>query len=215
MNDFLKGQRMIMDLTNADRLGRILWTDTNVNQRAAELAIADLLLALGEDPTREGLQDTPRRVARMYRELFAGLNEDPALHLGRTFSEPYDEIVVLRDINFASLCEHHLLPFMGRAHVAYLPSDRVVGLSKLARLVEAYARRPQIQERLTCQVADALMTHLDARGACVVIEAEHLCMKIRGVNKSATSMVTSAIRGVFKDDQAARSEVLALMRKSS
>jgi len=193
------------------------WTDFSRREPDLDLAaraVRELLLALGEDPDREGLQDTPRRVARMYRELFAGLRDNPAEHLGRTFDEPYNEIVALRNIDFASLCEHHLLPFIGRAHVAYLPNRRVVGLSKLARTVEAYARRPQIQERLTAQVADALMNHLDARGALVVIESEHFCMKIRGVNKPRSSMVTSAARGVFNTDAAARAEAMALIRQA-
>lgn len=181
----------------------------------AEQAVRDLLEALGEDPDREGLSDTPGRVARMYQELFAGLQEDPGEHLRRTFGEPYDEIVLLRNISFASLCEHHLLPFVGRAHVAYLPADRVVGLSKLARLVEGFARRPQIQERLTSQIADTLMTELGAKGALVVVEAEHMCMKIRGVNQAESSMVTSAVRGVFMTNAAARSEAMALLVQKS
>jgi GTP cyclohydrolase I len=185
----------------------------NIDPPRAERAVRELLLALGEDPQRPGLQDTPARVARMYRELFAGLDEDPARHLERTFGEPYDEIVLLKDINFSSLCEHHLLPFMGTAHVAYLPSDRVVGLSKLARTVDAFARRPQIQERLTCQIADALMEHLDAKGALVVIESEHLCMKIRGVGKPNSTTVTSAVRGIFKSNAAARAEAMALLSR--
>ncbi len=186
-------------------------SERNIDAPRAERAVRELLLALGEDPERPGLQDTPARVARMYRELFAGLDEDPARHLERTFGEPYDEIVLLKDINFSSLCEHHLLPFMGSAHVAYLPSDRVVGLSKLARTVDAFARRPQIQERLTCQIADAIMDHLNAKGALVVIESEHLCMKIRGVSKPNSKMVTSAVRGHFKSNAAARAEAMALI----
>ena len=179
----------------------------------AERAVRDLLLSLGQDVDEPGLCDTPRRVAKMYGELFAGLNDDPAKHLSRTFPEQCDEIVLLRDIDFASICEHHLLPFIGRAHVAYLPSDCVVGLSKLARTVDAYARRPQVQERLTAQIADALMTHLNARGALVVIESEHFCMKIRGVNKPNSVMVTSAVRGHFKTNPAARAEAMALIGK--
>lgn len=181
------------------------------NTARIERAVAELLEALGEDPMREGLRDTPGRVARMYSELFAGLRTDPAKHLKRVFQENYDEVVLLRDIDFYSLCEHHLLPFHGRAHVAYLPNGRVVGLSKLARTVEAFARRPQVQERMTCQIADALMEHLEPRGAAVVIEAEHLCMKMRGVQKPNGVMVTSALRGVFKERPSARAEVLALI----
>jgi GTP cyclohydrolase I len=182
------------------------------DQKRAEYAVRELLIAVGEDPNREGLVDTPRRVAKMYKELFSGVQSDPAEHLRRTFREPYDEIVLLRDINFSSLCEHHLLPFLGKAHVAYLPKDRVVGLSKLARTVDAFARRPQVQERLTAQIADAIMQHLKPQGALVVIESEHLCMKVRGVNKPNSVMVTSAVRGIFKTDSAARSEALALIK---
>ena len=148
----------------------------------------------------------------MYRELFSGLTTDPAVHLRRVFTEQYDEIVLLRDIDFFSLCEHHLLPFHGRAHVAYLPDGKVVGLSKLARTVDAFARRPQVQERMTCQIADALMEHLNPKGAAVVVEAGHLCMKMRGVQKPNGVMITSAVRGVFKTDPAARAEVMELIR---
>jgi GTP cyclohydrolase I len=184
---------------------------TSIDVPAAERAVRDLLVALGQNVDEPGLKDTPRRVARMYRELFAGLSDDPAVHLSRTFAESCDEIVLLRDIDFASTCEHHLLPFLGRAHVAYLPSDCVVGLSKLARTVDAFARRPQVQERLTGQIADAIMTHLNARGALVVVESEHFCMKIRGVNKANSVMVTSAVRGHFKTNAAARAEAMALL----
>lgn len=177
----------------------------------AEMAVRSLLVALGEDPDREGLADTPRRVAKMYRELFAGISVDPAVHLQRVFHEHYDEVVLLRDIDFHSLCEHHLLPFHGVAHVAYLPDDKVVGLSKLARTVDAFARRPQVQERMTCQIADALMKHLAPKGVVVVVEAEHLCMKMRGVQKPNGTMVTSAVRGVFKESAAARAEVMSLI----
>jgi GTP cyclohydrolase I len=183
-----------------------------IDLKRAERAVRELLLAMGEDPDREGLADTPRRVARMYQDLFAGSQTDPEIHLRRTFSEPYDEIVVLREIDFSSLCEHHLLPFIGRAHVAYLPGNRVVGLSKLARTVDAFARRPQVQERLTSQIADSIMQHLKARAVMVVIESEHLCMKVRGVAKPNSVMATSAIRGTFKTDAAARAEAMALLR---
>lgn len=188
---------------------------SRIDMQAAEQAVRDLLGALGQDVTEPGLCDTPHRVAKMYGELFAGLNDDPARHLSRTFPEQCDEIVLLRDIDFASICEHHLLPFIGRAHVAYLPSNCVVGLSKLARTVDAHARRPQVQERLTAQIADALMAHLNARGALVVIESEHFCMKIRGVNKPNSVMVTSAVRGHFKTNPAARAEAMALIGKRS
>jgi GTP cyclohydrolase I len=177
----------------------------------AAAAVRELLLAIGEDPDREGLADTPRRVAKMYREVFQGLASNPAAHLKRVFHEDCDEVVLLRDIDFFSLCEHHLLPFHGRAHVAYLPDGKVVGLSKLARTVDAFARRPQVQERMTSQIADALMEHLAPQGAVVVVEAEHLCMKMRGVQKPNGVMVTSAVRGIFKENAAARSEVMSLI----
>ena len=186
-------------------------TDTFIDLERAEMAVRSLLIALGEDPEREGLADTPRRVAKMYRELFAGVSANPAVHLQRVFHEEYDEVVLLRDIDFHSLCEHHLLPFHGKAHVAYLPNGKVVGLSKLARTVDAFARRPQVQERMTCQIADALMTHLEPKGVVVVVEAEHLCMKMRGVQKPNGTMVTSAVRGTFKESPAARAEVMSLI----
>jgi GTP cyclohydrolase I len=183
----------------------------SVDMDTIEAAMRTILSALGEDPEREGLLDTPRRVARMYAELFAGLQENPADHLEVNFTEHYDEMVVLRDIPFHSLCEHHLLPFMGRAHVAYLPRGRVAGVSKLARVVECFARRPQIQERLTTQIADLLMDKLDARGVGVVIEAEHTCMTVRGVRKSGSIMVTSAMRGLFKSNPSTRHEAINLL----
>jgi GTP cyclohydrolase I len=176
-----------------------------------ERAVREILLAIGEDPDREGLRKTPNRVARSYGELMAGLFVEPKDHLKTVFTEQYDEIVLLRDIEFHSLCEHHLLPFTGRAHVAYLPRGKVVGLSKLARLVEGYARRPQVQERLTTQIADALMDELHPMGAACVIEAVHTCMTIRGAKKHGSTMVTSALRGTFKSDARSRTEVLSLM----
>ena len=176
-----------------------------------ERAVREILIAIGEDPDREGLLRTPGRVARAYAELMSGLNEDPRLHLATVFHERYDEVVLLRDIEFHSLCEHHLLPFTGRAHVAYLPDGRVVGLSKLARLVEGYARRPQVQERLTTQIADALMEELNPLGAACIIEATHTCMTIRGARKPGSIMVTSALRGIFKENPASRAEILSLM----
>lgn len=176
-----------------------------------ERAVREILLAIGEDPDREGLLKTPNRVGRAYGELTAGLREDPRKHLKTVFHERYEEVVLLRDISFQSICEHHLLPFMGRAHVAYLPAGKIVGLSKLARLVEGYARRPQVQERLTTQIADALMDELSPAGAVCVIEAEHTCMTLRGVRKHGSTMVTSELRGVFKDNAASRAEVLSLI----
>ena len=177
-----------------------------------EAAVREMLYAIGEDPDREGLLDTPARVARSYRELFAGLEEDAADHLSRTFEQDTEDIVCLRDIEFESFCEHHLLPVFGRAHVAYLPQHgRVVGLSKLARTVEVFARRPQLQERLNAEIVDALMEHLDPRGAIVAIEAEHMCMKMRGVRKRHSVMTTIAARGSFRSDRQLRAETLALL----
>lgn len=178
-----------------------------------EAAIRDLLVAIGEDPDREGLRDTPARVARACSELFGGMQEDPSLHLLRQFHEPGNEdMVIVRDIPFASMCEHHLLPFTGRAHICYLPRDgRITGLSKLARCVCGYARRPQLQERLTSQVADALVHRLNPLGVLVVIQAEHTCMNIRGIRAAGSQTVTSAVRGWFKNDIKAREEALRLL----
>lgn len=180
-----------------------------------ENAVREILLAIGEDPDREGLRKTPARVARMYQELFQGLESDPAEHLVTSFTETYDEMVVLRDIPFNSMCEHHLMPFEGKAHVAYLPDGQVVGISKLARVVDAYAHRPQVQERLTSQIADLLMGQLKAKGVAVVLEATHACMTCRGIKKAGSMMVTSAIRGRCKSDARTRSEVMFLLHGSS
>jgi GTP cyclohydrolase IA len=182
-----------------------------IDQPRIAKAVREILLAVGENPDREGLKNTPSRVARAYVELMSGLTDDPRRHLKTVFTEKYDEVVLLRDIEFHSLCEHHLLPFTGRAHVAYLPDGKVVGLSKLARLVEGYARRPQVQERLTTQIADALMEELNPIGAVCVIEAVHTCMTIRGAKKHGSTMVTSALRGIFKENPASRAEVLSLI----
>ena len=182
-----------------------------VDKSAIESAVRKILKAVGENPRRDGLLDTPARVARMYEEMFSGLHLDPARHLETTFPEAYDEIVLVRDIPFTSMCEHHLLPFTGVAHVAYLPNGKVVGLSKLARVVEEVSRRPQVQERLTQTVADMLEDKLGTKGAAVVIESEHSCMALRGVRKSGTLTITSSLRGVFREDQASRSEVLSLI----
>ncbi len=183
-----------------------------VDTEIIEQAVRQILCAIGEDPEREGLRETPRRVAAMYEELFSGMFEDPARHLVVNFTEQYDEMVVLRDVPFYSMCEHHLLPFMGKAHVAYLPRGKVVGISKLARVVGVCARRPQVQERLTSQIADLLMSKLNAKGAGVILEAEHTCMTIRGVRKPGSIMVTSAMRGLFKSNLATRTEAINLMR---
>jgi GTP cyclohydrolase I len=174
-------------------------------------AVEEILLAVGEDVDREGLRKTPERVARMYGELLGGTFEDPHLHLQSVFTEKYDEIVLLRDIPFYSICEHHMLPFIGKANVAYLPTGKVLGVSKLARIVDSFAHRLQAQERLTGQIADFLMDNLKPQGVAVVLHASHSCMTIRGIRKPGSMMVTSALRGIFKKDARSRSEVLSLM----
>ena len=177
-----------------------------------EAAVREILLAVGEDPGRDGLLETPARVARSYAEVFAGLRADPAELLATTFDIDHDELVIVRDIALYSTCEHHLVPFHGVAHVGYIPAPngRVTGLSKIARLVELYARRPQVQERLTSQVADALVRHLDAQGVLVVVQAEHLCMSMRGVRKPGATTITSAVRGQLRDSTT-RAEAMALL----
>ncbi len=182
-----------------------------VDLERIKAAVREILAAVGEDPDREGLQETPRRVAKMYEEVFSGLTINPADLLVTAFEEEYDELVVLRDIPFHSMCEHHLLPFEGVAHVGYLPDGRIAGISKLARVVDAFARRPQVQERLTNQVADILMQRLMAKGVAVIMEATHSCMTCRGVRKPGSIMVTSAMRGRCKSDARTRSEVLMLL----
>jgi GTP cyclohydrolase I len=184
-----------------------------VDRERVERAVREILSAIGEDPDRDGLLRTPARVAEMYAEIFAGLTEDPAKHLVVTFEADHDEMVLVRDIPLYSVCEHHLVAFHGRAHVAYIPNEdgRITGLSKLARLVDGFAKRPQVQERLTTQIADALVTALAPRGAFVMIEAEHLCMSMRGVRKPGTLTVTSAVRGLFKDSPSTRAEVMAML----
>ena len=181
-----------------------------VDTSRVEKAVAEILEAIGEDPGRDGLLGTPGRVAAMYEELFSGLHDDPARHLTVTFAADHDEMVMVRDIPFASLCEHHLVPFIGRAHVAYIPNadGRITGISKLARLVDGFARRLQVQERMTTEIADAIEAALDPRGVLVVVEAEHLCMSMRGVRKPGTLTVTSALRGLFKDDPRTRAEAM-------
>lgn len=185
----------------------------SVDKEKIKQAVRMILEAVGENPEREGLLDTPKRVANFYEEVFAGLHLDPANRLSAIFSEDHDEMVIVRDIPFHSMCEHHLVPFVGKAHVVYIPNQgRVVGLSKLARVVEDYARRPQLQERLTSQVADLLMTKLRPQGVMVVVEAEHMCMTMRGVRKPGASTVTSAVRGVFETSAATRSEAMLLIK---
>jgi GTP cyclohydrolase I len=187
--------------------------DRVFDQARAQAAVRELLIAVGEDPDRPGLADTPARVARAYAELFAGLYTDPAHVLDTTFDEGHDELVLVKDIPMYSTCEHHLVPFHGRAHVGYIPGEtgRVTGLSKIARVVDLYAKRPQVQERLTSQIADAVMRKLDPRGAIVVIEAEHLCMAMRGIRKPGATTTTSAVRGLFKTSPASRAEAIDLI----
>jgi GTP cyclohydrolase I len=185
--------------------------DPHVDLERIRRAIREILVAVGEEPEREGLKDTPDRVARMYAEVFQGLHQDPQIHLNRLFTQKYDEIVLVKDIRLVSFCEHHLLPVVGLAHVAYVPNGKVIGLSKIPRVVDVLAKRPQMQERLTEELADLLMKALDAKGVAVVIEATHSCMTIRGVNKPDSSFVTSAMRGVFRERLATRTEVMSLI----
>ncbi|MFZ5830744.1 MAG: GTP cyclohydrolase I FolE [Planctomycetota bacterium] len=185
--------------------------ESRVDRPRIERAVREILAAVGEDPDREGLRETPARVARMYQELFAGLHDDPRVHLRKFFTEKYDEVVLVRDISFYSMCEHHMLPFTGQAHVAYMPRDRVIGLSKLARVVESVARRPQVQERMTEQIADLLTEELDAKGVAVVVEAVHTCMTIRGIRKPGSVCVTSAMKGCFRTKASTRSELMNLI----
>jgi len=180
---------------------------------AIEKAVRMILQAIGEDPDRAGLQETPARVARMYQEFFYGLEEDPQKHLDKYFTEEHEEMVIIKDIPMFSICEHHLLPFYGMAHVAYIPRcGKVTGLSKLARVVEGYSRRPQLQERLTTQIAEAIMSKLNPLGVMVVIEAEHMCMSLRGVRKPGSRTVTSAVRGIFERHEPTRAEALVLIK---
>lgn len=183
----------------------------NVDFPRIERAVREILIAVGEDPDREGLIETPARVARMYAEMFSGLALDPRVHTQKFFTEPYDEVVLVRDISFCSMCEHHLLPFIGQAHVAYIPDGKVIGLSKIARVVEVISRRPQVQERMTEEIANLLEQELAAKGVAVVIEASHSCMTIRGVRKPGSSMVTSAMKGVFRSNLTSRTEVMQLI----
>ena len=186
--------------------------DAGIDQPRIEAAVREILFAIGEDPDREGLVKTPNRVARAYAELFAGLRDDPRRHLHVTFDEQHREMVVLRDIPFSSTCEHHLLPFTGHAHVGYIPKGRIVGLSKLARMIEGYARRPQVQERLTSEIANAIMDELQPAGCGVLIQASHTCMTIRGIQKPGATMVTSAMRGSFRIRPETRAEFMSIIR---
>jgi GTP cyclohydrolase IA len=184
-----------------------------MDHKRIENAVREILLAIGEDPDRNGLIETPARVARMYAEICSGLEEDPANHIEKAFEVDHDEIIIVRDISFYSICEHHLIPFFGKAHVGYLPQpgSKITGLSKLARLVDGYARRPQVQERLTMQIASAIQTKLDSLGSIVVLEAEHLCMSMRGIKKPGATTITSSVCGIFREDAAARAEAMNLI----
>jgi GTP cyclohydrolase I len=184
---------------------------TPVDLPRIERAVREILAAVGEDPDREGLLETPARVARMYAELFRGLHTDPRVHLQKFFTEKYDEMVLVKDISFNSMCEHHMLPFIGKAHIGYVPNGKVVGLSKLARVVEEVSHRPQVQERMTEQIADLLISELEVKGVAVVIEASHSCMSIRGIRKPGAICVTSAMKGLFRSNLSSRAEVMQLI----
>ena len=204
-------------LTKTDRIPRngkpvsALPAPSEVDLPRIERAVREILLAVGENPDRDGLLETPARVARMYAEVFSGMGTDPRVYLKKTFDVPHEEMVVVRDIDFNSMCEHHLLPFTGKAHIAYLPAGKVVGLSKLARIVEAVSHRPQVQERMTEELADLVMNELGALGAGIVLEAAHSCMSLRGVRKTGSSTITSAMRGTFRSNPATRAEFLSLI----
>jgi GTP cyclohydrolase I len=190
-------------------------TNSQVDLPRIEAAVREILAAVGEDPNRDGLLDTPGRVARMYAELFSGLHLEPGRHLERVFEETYDEMVLVRDISFNSMCEHHLLPFMGVAHVGYIPNGKVAGLSKLARVVEEVSKRPQVQERMTHTIADLMSSELNAKGVIVVLEAEHTCMTIRGIRKPGSLTITSAVRGLFRTSDSTRDEAMALIHSKA
>ena len=194
-----------------DDAGGAVVAEGSVDLPRIERAVREILAAVGENPDREGLLETPARVARMYAELFSGLNQDPREHLQKVFTEKYDEVVLVRDISFNSMCEHHMLPFMGVAHIGYVPNGRVLGLSKLARVVDVVSRRPQVQERMTETIANLLVDELDAKGVAVVVEATHTCMTIRGVRKPGSLCVTSAVKGLFRSNVSSRSEVMNLI----
>ncbi|QCK49147.1 GTP cyclohydrolase I FolE [Streptococcus pyogenes] len=186
----------------------------SINKEKAEAAIYQFLEAIGENPNREGLLDTPKRVAKMYAEMFLGLGKDPKEEFTAVFKEQHEDVVIVKDISFYSICEHHLVPFYGKAHIAYLPSDgRVTGLSKLARAVEVASKRPQLQERLTSQIADALVEALNPKGTLVMVEAEHMCMTMRGIKKPGSKTITTTARGLYKESRAERQEVISLMIK--
>ena len=182
-----------------------------IDKPRIEKAVREILLAIGENPDREGLLETPSRVARMYEEIFSGLEQDPAVHLQKFFTEEYNEVVLVKDISFNSMCEHHLMPFFGKVHIGYIPGGKVIGLSKMARVVETIARRPQIQERMTESIAKLMVEELHVKGVAVIVEAVHTCMTMRGIKKPGSKCVTSALKGVFMKNPAARSELLTLI----
>ena len=184
---------------------------SSVDQERIRRAVREILAAVGENPDREGLLETPARVARMYAELFSGLHEDPRVHLKKVFTEKYDEVVLVKDISFNSMCEHHMLPFLGKAHIGYIPDGKVLGLSKLARVVDVVSRRPQVQERMTETIADLMVEELLPKGVAVVVEASHSCMTIRGIRKPGSICVTSAMRGIFRSHLSSRSEIMTLI----
>ena len=200
-----------MAKSNADKNAQAEAQYPDVDFPRLREAVKEILAAVGEDPEREGLLETPSRVARMYAELFCGLHADPADHLKKVFEETYDELVLVRDISFNSMCEHHLLPFMGKAHIGYIPRGKITGLSKLARVVEDVSKKPQVQERMTHTVADLIARELDAKGVIVVVEAVHTCMTIRGVRKPGSLTITSAVRGLLKENTSSRAEAMALI----
>lgn len=206
----LAGRSVLCDCGDDDHPSDLA-TTSPVDLPRIRRAVREILAAVGEDPDREGLLETPDRVARMYAEIFSGLHTDPSVHLHKTFTQKHDEMVLVRDIEFSSCCEHHLLPFLGKAHIAYLPDGQVVGLSKLARVVDAVAKRPQVQERMTEEIADLIATELKPRGVGVIIEASHSCMTIRGVRKPGAMTLTSALRGLFKTNPTTRSELMSLV----
>ena len=206
--------RNVVDNSQQDTKQKVGATN-GVDHQRIETAVREILAAVGENPDREGLLETPARVARMYAEMFSGLHDDPRRHLGKVFTEKYDELVLVRDIAFNSICEHHLLPFMGHVHIGYIPNGRVLGLSKLARVVETVSHKPQVQERMTEQIADLLEHDLGAKGVAVVIEASHTCMTIRGVRKPGSICVTSAMKGIFRANVSSRAEVMSLINVKS
>jgi GTP cyclohydrolase I len=203
--------RVVLSATHRNGPPPLTASPSEVDQERIKRAVREILIGVGEDPDREGLRETPDRVARMYAEVFGGLHADPAIYLQKTFTQKHDEMVLVKDIEFASCCEHHLLPFIGKAHIGYLPDGQVVGLSKLARVVETLARRPQVQERMTEDLADLIMRELKPRGVGVILEASHSCMTIRGVRKPGASTVTSALRGLFKSNPLTRNELMSLV----